>query len=249
MKLFDFVDYAAYINLDKRLDRKIAFEKHFQELGILQYVNRIPAITPHKLVEMMNIPADLPENIKLGDDFNAHCCWVGHAIGIGHAKKMGCKNALIFEDDALFYMNNFYNPVDLVTSALAQLKNVSKWDIVYLGGIMDPHNKFSTYELVSPNLIRVVDRVFGAHAILYNHTMFEKLLYDVSNFDINDPPMPADFYLDKNFKNKYMVYPLAAAQNDNFISDIASGQQRDYNMPGKWVESYKRFQKKLKIAF
>jgi GR25 family glycosyltransferase involved in LPS biosynthesis len=248
MKLFNFVDYAAYINLDKRIDRKMALEKHFQELGILQYVNRIPAITPTMIGRMLGLSNDIPENVKMSDDFNAHCCWVSHAIGVGHAKRLNCNNALIFEDDVYFYINNFYDPIDLVTSALAQLKYIGEWDVVYLGGVADPHGDSSMYELISPNLMKV-EKVFGAHAILYNHTMFEKLLYDVSNFDINKPPMPADVYLDKNFKNKYMVYPLAAAQNENFISDIASGQQRDYNMPGKWVESYKRFQKKLKIAF
>jgi hypothetical protein len=94
-----------------------------------------------------------------------------------------------------------------------------------------------------------VEQVYGAHAVLYNHTIFDKILYDVINFDINNPPMPADEYLDREFKNRYMIYPLAASQRDDFVSDISSGKQRDYNMPGKWIESYKRFQKKLKIVF
>jgi GR25 family glycosyltransferase involved in LPS biosynthesis len=248
MKLFDFVDYAAYINLDKRVDRKIALEKHFQEIGILQYVNRISAITPAKIVQMLGMPHPIPTNVKMKDDFNAHCCWVSHAIGIGHAQRLNCKNALIFEDDVFFYTNDFYNPVDLVTSALAQLKTIKEWDVIYLGGFADPHNKLSTYELVSPNLMKV-EQVYGVHAVLYNHTVFEKLLYDVINFDINKAPLPADEYLDREFKNRYMIYPLAASQREDFFSDISSGNRRDYNMPGKWVESYKRFQKKLKIAF
>jgi GR25 family glycosyltransferase involved in LPS biosynthesis len=129
MKLFNFVDYAAYINLDKRVDRKLVLERHFQELGILQYVNRIPAITPNKMAKMIGSEHEIPENQKLNDDFNAHCCWVSHAIGLGHAKQNGCKNALIFEDDVLFHINDFYNPIDLVTSALAQLKNIDEWDV------------------------------------------------------------------------------------------------------------------------
>ncbi len=248
MKLFDFVDYAAYINLDRRLDKRIAIEKHFQELGILQYVNRISAITPEKLVQMLGMPGIIPENVKMKDDFNAHCCWVSHAIGIGHAQRLFCKNALIFEDDVFFYTNDFYNPLDLISSALVQLKNIKEWDVVYLGGFADPHNKLSTYELVSPNLMKV-EQVYGVHAVLYNHTIFQKLLDDVINFDINKPPLPADEYLDREFKNRYMIYPIAAIQRGDFVSDISSGERRDYNMPGKWVESYKRFQKKLKIAF
>jgi GR25 family glycosyltransferase involved in LPS biosynthesis len=248
MKLFNFVDYAAYINLDRRNDRKIALETHFLELGVLQHVTRIPAVTPTILVKMFGVEKEIPENAKMGDDFNAHCCWASHAIGIGHAKRLNCKNALIFEDDVFFYINDFYNPVDLITSALAQLRNIGEWDVVYLGGFADPHNKLSTYELVSPNLMKV-EQVYGAHAVLYNHTIFDKILYDVINFDINNPPMPADEYLDREFKNRYMIYPLAASQRDDFVSDISSGKQRDYNMPGKWIESYKRFQKKLKIVF
>jgi hypothetical protein len=57
---------------------------------------------------------------------------------------------------------------------------------VYLGGIADPHNKFSMYDLISPNLMKV-EEVYGAHAVLYNHTIFNKIINDVINFDINDP--------------------------------------------------------------
>lgn len=244
-KLFNFVDFAAYINLRNRVDKKNSLELHFSELGILPYVNRLEAPEPADFFKML-IPEFDPAALDpklVTADVKAHCCWIGHYKIVKEAKRLGAKNALVFEDDAEFIKSPHYSSVDLVTSALAQLKNINDWHVVYLGGLADPHHKQASYDLVTPNLVRVY-QVYGAHAVLYNSIIFDNLINDCENFSKDWPPLPADEYLDKIFKNKYIVYPMAVVQKKH-NSDIVNGKREWYD----WEKSYEKIMNRMNILF
>lgn len=244
-KLFNFVDYAAYINLRNRVDKKESLELHFSELGILPYVQRLEAPEPAEFFKMLfpdlNISNLDPKLIT--PDVKAHCCWIGHYKIIKEAKRLGAKNALVFEDDVEFIKTPHYSSVDLITSALAQLKNINGWHAVYLGGLPDPHHKQVSYDLITPNLIKVY-QVYGAHAVLYNSIVFDTLINDCETFSKDWPPLPADEYLNKVFKDRYIVYPMAAVQK-KLNSDIVEGKRDWY----EWEKSYEKIMNRMNILF
>lgn len=244
-KLFNFVDYAAYINLRNRVDKKDILELHFSELGILPYVNRLDAPEPLDFLRMV-VPGFNATSIDpklVTADVKAHCCWIGHYKIIKEAKRLGASNALVFEDDAEFIKSPYYSSVDLVTSALAQLKTIKDWHVVYLGALPDPHFKQVKYDLVTPNLIKVY-QTYGAHAVLYNSIVFDNLINDCENFSKDWPPLPADEYLNKIFKNKYLVYPMAVIQK-KMNSDIVDGKREWY----EWEKSYEKIMNRMNILF
>lgn len=244
-KLFNFVDFTAYINLRNRVDKRNSLELHFSELGILPYINRLEAPEPADFFKML-IPGFDPAALDpklITVDVKAHCCWIGHYRIIKEAKRLGAKNALVFEDDTEFIKSIHYSSVDLVTSALAQLKNINDWHVVYLGGLPDPHHKQASYDLVTPNLVKVY-QVYGAHAVLYNSTIFDNLINDCENFSKDWPPMAADEYIDRIFKNKYIVYPMAVVQR-KLNSDIVDGKREWYD----WEKSYEKIMNRMNILF
>ena len=244
-KLFNFVDYSAYINLRNRVDKKNSLELHFSELGILPHVSRLDAPEPADFFKMLFPDFNLSnlDSKLITADVKAHCCWIGHYKIIKEAKRLGAKNALVFEDDAEFIKTPHYSSIDLVTSALAQLKNINDWHVVYLGGLPDPHHKRASYDLVTPNLIKVY-QVYGAHAVLYNSIVFDNLINDCETFQKDWPPLPADEYLNKIFKNKYIVYPLAVIQK-KLNSDIVDGKRDWYD----WEKSYEKIMNRTNILF
>jgi hypothetical protein len=244
-KLFNFVDYAAYINLRNRIDKKDILELHFSELGILQYVNRLDAPEPLDFFKMVIPGFNAPtfDQKLVTSEVKAHCCWIGHYRIIKEAKRLGAKNALVFEDDAEFIKSPYYSSVDLVTSALAQLKNIPDWHVVYLGGLPDPHHKQAAYDLITPNLVKIY-QVYGAHAVLYNSIIFDNLINDCETFSKDWPPLAADEYIDRIFRNKYIVYPMAVIQR-KMNSDIVEGKREWY----EWEKSYEKIMNRMNILF
>jgi hypothetical protein len=244
-KLFNFVDYAAYINLRNRIDKKDILELHFSELGILQYVNRLDAPEPLDFFKMVIPGFNAPtfDQKLVTSEVKAHCCWIGHYRIIKEAKRLGAKNALVFEDDAEFIKSPYYSPVDLVTSALAQQKNITDWHVVYLGGLPDPHHKQAAYDLITPNLVKIY-QVYGAHAVLYNSIIFDNLINDCETFSKDWPPLAADEYIDRIFRNKYIVYPMAVIQR-KMNSDIVEGKREWY----EWEKSYEKIMNRMNILF
>jgi hypothetical protein len=227
MKLFNFVDYAACINLNHRTDKKNYIERHFSDLGILSQVKRFEAVEPSEFISknFPEIDVNKIDKSKITSDIKAHCGWISHYKIIKEAKQIGARNVLIFEDDAEFYKSEDYSAMDLVKSAIAQLKTIADWQVLYLGALPDPGEHQAVYELVTPNLIRIYE-CYGSHAVLYNNTVFDQMIYDCENFDKNMPTIAADTYLNIAFKHKYVIYPMAVIQK-KFNSDIVD-ETRDW---------------------
>jgi len=183
-KLFNFVDYAAYINLRNRIDKKDILELHFSELGILQYVNRLDAPEPLDFFKMVIPGFNAPtfDQKLVTSEVKAHCCWIGHYRIIKEAKRLGAKNALVFEDDAEFIKSPYYSP--------------------------------------------------------------DNLINDCETFSKDWPPLAADEYIDRIFRNKYIVYPMAVIQR-KMNSDIVEGKREWY----EWEKSYEKIMNRMNILF
>lgn len=245
MKLFDFVDKGYYLNLNHRPDRRVQFEAHFHEMGLLAGIHRHPAT--HVLDLISSRTGDkftYEQRLQIKDkDLAAHACWVSHSEVIKLAKQQGLENVLVLEDDAMFCR---LDGVTIVKNALKQLANFPNWEVVYLGGNPDPNDLMGEYEWVSPNLVRINGTV-GSHAVIYNARIYDQFIHDVDSFDDNNPISPADVYLNQTFKEKYIIYPMVVIQRGNTYSDV-SYSTVGWNID-EWVKMYSKLEAKLVKKF
>jgi GR25 family glycosyltransferase involved in LPS biosynthesis len=107
-KILDFFDGAFYINLEKRPDRREAFEERSKKCGI--NVERFPAIS-------------------IDGESTKHCGTYSHIEVVKEAKKRNYNNCIIFEDDCVF-VDNFLEKLNMCVD---YLKN-NEWDMFYMGG-------------------------------------------------------------------------------------------------------------------
>jgi GR25 family glycosyltransferase involved in LPS biosynthesis len=117
--IFDYFDGGFYLNLDKRTERREAFERRSKEAGF--EVERFSAI---QLKE-----GDVPNPFNGVDWHIKISCTYSHFEMIKEAKRRGWKNCVIFEDDCVFE-DGF---VDKVKKCIDELKD-TKWDLFYMGG-------------------------------------------------------------------------------------------------------------------
>jgi GR25 family glycosyltransferase involved in LPS biosynthesis len=113
MNPFDYFKNIYCINLDRRTDRWLDVQEEFKSVGILDRVNRFPAI-------------ESPDGrLGLVKSFL-------HLFKLAREKNM--ENILIFEDDVKF----INNPLENLDKALKQSVDF-KWSMFYLGA--NTHNK------------------------------------------------------------------------------------------------------------
>jgi GR25 family glycosyltransferase involved in LPS biosynthesis len=90
--IFDYFDGGFYLNLDKRTERREAFERRSKEAGF--EVERFSAIQLNE--------EDVPNPFNGKDWYIKISCTYSHFQMIKEAKRRGWKNCLIFEDDCVF---------------------------------------------------------------------------------------------------------------------------------------------------
>jgi GR25 family glycosyltransferase involved in LPS biosynthesis len=204
MKIQEFVDGAFYINLNHRKDKDEFMVNQFNQLGLNNFVERFSAISAFDSIEYR---LDDSEKMFL----------LGRATSLSHksvvemAKKRKYKNVLIMEDDAMFHRTNDYHGLDTVEKSLDELKLFENWEILFLGANL--HDK--ELNLVSKHLIKC-DCCISTHAYILNEKCYDKILSN--NFD--KPFDVMDIFLNNNFKEKYIVYPVGVIQKEGNISDI-----------------------------
>lgn len=204
MKLQEFVDGAFYINLDYRVDRKDFMETQLKSLGMLDFVKRFPGVNVFNQTEYIR-----DDNHKMF--LAGQACSLAHQNVVRAAKKNNFKNVLIMEDDALFYDCDDYKGIDIIERALDDLSKIDDWEIYFLGsGIHDKE-----LNLISPNLIKC-DCCISLQGYILNEKCFDKILEN--KFD--KPYDVMDIFLNNNFKEKYITYPISLLQKENNISDI-----------------------------
>jgi GR25 family glycosyltransferase involved in LPS biosynthesis len=216
MKLNDFVDKGYYINLDYKTERN---EKTKQELKKynLQY-----------LVERVSAVAAFNETIKCeyGSDDWKKCvdgCTQSHLKIINEAKEKNYERILVFEDDIYLYNGGFTHSIDIIESAINEIKD-KDWEILYLGGsLLDQY-----VTQVDRHLIKV-EGMNTSHAFILNHTAYDILInrYHYA--------YPMDVLLSANLTKKYSVYPVAVTQRGGDVSDIGG---HDSFGPSGFINSY-----------
>lgn len=192
MNSFDYFDEIYCINLNERTDRWEHAQEEFKKAGILDKVQRFPAIrdTDGRL-------GVIKSNLAI--------------IKIAKEKKL--KNVLIFEDDVKFIVDN---PQKVLQDSINQVGNI-KWHLFYLGA--NTHEKLIKFK---PNLILLKNAFavhsMSYSNLMYDEFInrYDKLK-SINNFDDI-----LDVYLARKIQEKYiclMVNPMMTSQINSF-SDI-----------------------------
>lgn len=220
MKIQDFVDEAYYINLDYRVDRRDFMDYQLKSLGLDNFIKRIPGIDVFGKIE--HIREDSYKMFLAGQ-----ACSLSHKSVIQKAKNNGSKNVLVMEDDAVFYNCEDYNGLDIIEKALYSLSLIDNWEIYFIGsGVHDKE-----LNLAAPNLIKC-DCCISLHGYIVNEKCFDKILEN--KFD--KPYDVMDIFLNNNFKEKYVTYPVSLVQSGNNISDIGGHSTVGVDF---WTNQYK----------
>lgn len=190
---FEWFDAIYYINMDTATDRLSTFRSKLKTLGIEQLATRFAAVPT-------------PENHHIG-------CALSHRTIIAEAHRQGLNNVLVFEDDAIFH----HDILNLLPAMLDKLRSI-EWDIFYFGG----HAWGKKGELVENcNFLRRPEAMTCAHAVVYNHTAFPRLLRDLPESRIQMKQWlkgwkGIDQYLSISDFNKILAEPMIAMQVELF---------------------------------
>lgn len=198
-QLRDFVDKIYYINLDQRQDRKIDTISELKKFNLYDKSERISAIKGSRDKEFSY------GSIEYNKTMDA--LTKSHLLAVQKAVDLDLDKILIFEDDIQFLEINSEHPFKIINRGLADLQNLTNWDIVYLGGTVYQ----DSIVLESPNLMKA-GNILGSHAYILNKRAFKKLLKGYTS------PVPADLHL-HILPNKYSIYPGPAVQRDGTLDD------------------------------
>lgn len=216
MNLNSLVDKCYYINLDHRVDKRDALESHLTDLNIEKSFIRSQGVTPSSL-----------GFTKKGDKFElveySRAAAKAHQNVIQNAKDNNYECILVFEDDALFYIDDEANGLDVAIKAITQVKNKDDWNLLYLGGDLGE----PVINLVDKNLIKTYN-VASSHAYVIHSRSYEYLLSHPSldYFDVWMHTLP----------NQYMCYPLSVVQRHINKTDI--GETNITMDVSFWKKSY-----------
>lgn len=156
IKLFEQFDAVYVINLDSRLDRMTEFREGMKSFGLLD----------HEIDEKIKrVSGVVSENGP-----NAIGCTLSHLNIVKNAKAAGYEKILVFEDDAIPYLNG----IKQIDSVIKDIKN-EDWDIYYLG-----YNSHQPLDLYCKNSLKAKD-LFSTHAIIYKSSFFDKFINDYEN--------------------------------------------------------------------
>lgn len=202
---FNFFDVIYCINLDEQKGRWESMQERLERLGILHRVKRFSAVKT-------------PESSHIG-------CTLSHRKIIEQAKKLGYRNILVLEDDALFHTDT----LKYLANALSELENID-WNAFYLGGMKwgevhgEPYRKIENCRYLEHPV-----NLTCTHAIAYNSPFFNTLLQEVpAGYDEMkswvEEHLAIDQYLTK--KDKMIVMdPVVATQQ--FILDAEDETMRN----------------------
>jgi len=212
--IFDYFDGGFYLNLDKRSERRKAFEKRSKEAGF--EVERFSAL---QLKEK-----DVPNPFNGVDWHIKISCTYSHFEMIKEAKRRGWKNCVIFEDDCVF-AEGF---TDKIKECIEELKD-KEWDLFYMGG--EPGGWCDS---VSDNLAKCTAGMYATHAYVINECFYDRVLSLNHTIGIIDT-----LYMAMYTNNYYMAKELLAWQDDEFESDLWGGrikrEEQYRNAYKKWI--------------
>jgi len=135
------------------------------------------------------------------------------------------QNILIFEDDVEFIGENSQ---EVIESALDELSELDRFDMVYLGG-----NVLNNIYQMTTHLGRLT-HCQSTHAYGVNVNFVDKLIADLENYQNHIDVMYAWNVVPKN--KCYITIPMVAIQRASY-SDILK-QEIDYSVPMARYEHY-----------
>ncbi len=199
MKIQDFFEKGYYINLDRRIDRRIQFEEEMSKYGLSHFFERVSA----------------EDSINEPDFIKKHSyCALTYYNLFKRIYDDGYENVLIFEDDAYFYDDpNELSGIQLVQNALDELIEFEDWDMIYFGG-----HPIHEVQIVSTTLMRA-PTILTCHAVGYKRNVIKRVLDEYKPFV--DSAIDG-WYGQRHDIIKYLVYPIAVSQRDG-ASDLDKG--------------------------
>lgn len=195
------------INLDERTDRRAAMDTRFAKLGIDRLVNRFPAIATA---------------------YNHHVgCALSHRRIVEDARNRSLPNVLVFEDDALLHRRT----LDHLPDVLDEISRL-EWDILYLGGRLwaEEPTPLPGFAAIAP-----VDRITCTHGIVYNATVYDRLLRDLPGDEPGmrtwiDDHLAIDQYSAKLDARKFVAVPMLAMQVELFDGQAGLATRSDFDL-------------------
>ena len=229
------------LNLDTRPDKWELCKQEFKKYGILDLVERFPAVTIHN------------HRGKL----TSQGCTSSHLEIIKKCKRDNISNVLVLEDDIEFlnYGLDFHNKQnkevptcceEILALGLNQLQNI-KWDIFYLGyNIKMP--EFCKKKILASNIFQSTCQL-TTHSIVYNNSVYDTLLNVYENLENKAHLRPSErriiidtmlaFYLSHEICS-VNIFPMIAGQRTNLMSDIthkvATNKWVRKNVIYNWME-------------
>ena len=204
--MWDFFEYIV-VNTVEGSKEIEGFKENMKEVGIQNYKIRSGKRVGDKNVNENKKGCECLSKI-INQDKN--CCGsickdlINRSIEqIRIAYENGCKNILLFEDDARFELPfNFSR----LKSIINWLKTNQYWDAFYFGYILHP-NPF--YIPVSLKVGRVFTPIL-AHCVVFHRRGMKRILDDVQTNGF--PQLNIDTYYTRLLKYKYATYPAMIYQ-------------------------------------
>lgn len=192
-KVWDFFEEIYCINLDHRTDRWEHAQKEFENVGVLEKVQRYSGIKNNDgRLGLIKTVLDI----------------------IKQSKERELNNVLIFEDDVHFLNNT----IEVLKKSLFQIGTLDWW-LLYLGA--NTHEPLQLFSKARPNIL-ILKNGFATHALCYNKKTFDFFIRKYDNLNYVEYGDILDVFMANYFQRKNMclvVNPIIATQYDSF-SDI-----------------------------
>ncbi len=204
MKIVEYFDRTAIINLPERLDRRSETIEEFKRIDWPIGNSKINFFSATRPTEAAGFPS-----------IGARGCLLSHLHAIKKAKDDKCANILILEDDISFLSN-----INSLTPEILKLLPQTNWGFLYLG-----HEYQSTLQ-PTEILVKISTPLPLTHCYAVNGLIFEKFIAFLEELQKREPgdplggPMHYDaaistFRIQNPDINTYIVNPSLGYQRSS----------------------------------
>lgn len=117
---FKYIDKIIYINLDKRIDRKLEIEEQFRRVNV-----------PSDKIIRLSAVYDNPGYLG---------CSQSHIKCLEYAIENNLSNVLILEDDF-----NFIDTKKALHSSLQNIKDINNWDVIFFSASVNEKRNYNSF--------------------------------------------------------------------------------------------------------
>jgi hypothetical protein len=204
---FDYFKSSYYINLDKRIDRRVSFEAQMSDLGL-----SIPRFSAY-LLEEESVKNDLTDDFRNDTRRNYKLGGIlSHIELIKIASQNKFENILIFEDDCIFSADF----IKKLNKCIEELKTI-EWDVFYLGGEPNIECLPLTENL---RMCPAFGGIYQCHAYAVQQSFYDRIL----SWNPKKMPTIDVTYLHQPNRRYVISKDLLVYQSDDFESDLWGGR-------------------------